>query len=347
MATIMDLAEQYDLSPSAVEQWLRKNGMGRPKGHLSAGAERAFRAAHDGGRSLQALFIDHPRRAPAPRRAARTVPAAPPPRAPPASRNHYKKRFDDLLETHRALVAERDELRLALAKAQAQAQTPAAPKPAPRPETRPPPEPTGETLRSALEAAGLYGAAARSGLRALAVDDARCDALLDTARIDTLDPLEALAQVCRDGVCRKVAAADRLVPVEVIAAHCVVCRGSANRRWWHWMARCCARKTMTRVLIIGGSDDTHAAIGRLQPDTPMISVELVDGTSHQTRQRARTKVRGADLVVLWSSTQLDHKVSDLYRHAADNQRQVRRVSVREGGRGITALAQSVVSALER
>lgn len=344
MPTILDLAVEYDLSPKAVEQWMRKRGYGRPKGNLSAKIEDAFRKAHDGDRPLAQLLTAPPR-----------GPVVPTPVINPTTRvdnpsisNHYQRKYTDLLDKHREALAERDAaraeldpLRQTLERLEARA---AEPQP-PRAEPSPTGSTAGSTLRDALALTGLFDAELRAGLRALIEDDARCDALLDAARVTDVDSFTALAPICPHPTCRALAAAERRVAVTVTASRCDVCRNSDNRRAWREMAHACVVAMRTRILIVGGADDTHAEVAKLAALTPKLDVGVIDGTSRQTRQRARTKVRHADVVALW--TQLDHKVSDVYKSEADAQPGALRVAVREGGRGVKALAEAITEAVRR
>lgn len=351
MATVLELAAEYDLSPDAVETWLRAHGYGRPKGGLSVKTERAFRQAHDAHRSVAQWFVTpHRQSAPEPE----PVPRQAKPRRPePGIAHHYKRRHDELLGQYREATAERDAARAQADEAAARiealeqeiarleaARAVGERRSAPRDAAA-----WGSPLREALEAAGLFAEAGRQGLRALVADDRACDRLLDAARIDDLGPFTALAPVCADPICRAVAAIDGKVVVEAPAL-CAVCHGSVNRRWWQRMARACVARKRTRLIVVGGSDQSHANINALIPETPALSVSCVEGTSWQPRQRVRTRVQGADVVVLWSSTILDHKVSDVYKAEADACPRVLRVAVREGGRGVAALCQAVVEAIE-
>ncbi|MEZ4434407.1 MAG: hypothetical protein R3F65_18545 [bacterium] len=357
MATTLDLAAEYDLSPDAIERWLREHGLGKPKGHLSSKAERAFRDAHDKHRSVAQWFVT-PHRQSAPL----TSPAHNPATNPatrvdnPAITNHYKHKHDQLLDGYRGVVAERDAARAAVETLGAEVArltaaleaAEAGPKRKRVPAAEPAPAaPAAEPLRAALEATGLFGDELRRALRAFVADDKRCDALLAQARLEDIGLVASLAPVCPDPTCREVASLDGKVAVDVTATRCVICHNSDNRRAWLRMARACVRATRTKLLIVGGAEDSHAHVNQLTALTPELDVSLVDGTSSQTRQRARSKVRGADLVVIWSSTQLDHTVSDVYKSEADAFPRALRVMVREGGRGIKALAEDVVTALNR
>jgi hypothetical protein len=104
MPTTFDLAAEYDLSPDAIERWLREHGLGKPKGHLSSKAERAFREAHDKHRSVAQWFVTPHRQ--------ETSPLLHSPAAPSADRsdnpsitNHYKRKHDLLLDEHRKVTA--------------------------------------------------------------------------------------------------------------------------------------------------------------------------------------------------------------------------------------------------
>lgn len=343
MPTLLDLAVDYDMTPDAVARWLQKRGYGKPKGNLSAKIEDAFRKAHDRGKSLEQVFADPRRQAAAP------IPALNPVTRVdnPSISNHYKRKFDDLLAEHRAAteaseaaLAEAATLRSKVAALEARLAE------RPKPTAAPTPTP-GETLRDALGLTGLFGAELRDGLRALIADDKRCDALLDAARVTEVDAFAALTPVCSHPTCRAVAAAERRVAVPVTPSRCEVCRGSDNRRAWREMAQAATVATRTRIIVVGGADDSHAEVRTLAALTPSLDVTIVDGTSRQTRQQAKTRVRHADVVAIWSSTQLDHKVSDVYKSEADAQPGALRVAVREGGRGVKALAESITEAVKR
>jgi hypothetical protein len=119
--------------------------------------------------------------------------------------------------------------------------------------------------------------------------------------------------------------------------HCQVCGGSANRRAIQRAAATFARHGVSRIVVVGGSPAVHEELERLKPEA--WSLRLVDGTQRRTGDLARTDLRWAQLVLVWGSSELDHKVSALY------------TGVREPGgaavvtlnrRGIAALLEAAV-----
>lgn len=344
MTTIFDLAERYDLTPDAVRRWLRGRGLiGRKETSVSHRAEAEFRKVHGG-------YLESPTRAflhaePAPESALpqqfRAPPPPPKPRHDPAAEAFYKRKHDELLTQFRALQAQLAEAQRAQPAPKPKAKAPARPRkkipaaPAPLP-----------ALGESLEALGFMDSARRSALRALVASTEGADALLQAARVPA-EAVSLLQPVCADHACQQVSTLDGRVAVRVSASRCDVCHGSPNRRWYALMARTAVRAGKPRVMVVGGAEDSHAALRALAKDHPKLRLEIVPGDKKTTRQRARTKVRGVDVVVIWSSTQLDHAVSDVFKTAADAEEQVRRVLVPDGGRGIAAMSRAVVEALQR
>lgn len=123
-------------------------------------------------------------------------------------------------------------------------------------------------------------------------------------------------RVCGRGDCRSALEGlgdARATAAAATQAHCAVCGGSALAPAARRMREACARAGWTRVCVVGGSPNARREIQ--QGHTPPPEIRLVDGTIARTRQQARTDLEWADHVVLWGSTQLDHKVSNLYSDA--------------------------------
>ncbi|RMF79861.1 MAG: hypothetical protein D6739_10680 [Nitrospirae bacterium] len=120
--------------------------------------------------------------------------------------------------------------------------------------------------------------------------------------------------VCNRGDCRAEAerrAAGRTVVPAAEPAACQVCGGSVNQRRVDEMVAACTARGWRRLVVVGGSpnarDELRANVaGRLE-------LRLLDGTTARTAKQARGDLAWADVVVVWGSTQLDHKVSNLYR----------------------------------
>lgn len=101
---------------------------------------------------------------------------------------------------------------------------------------------------------------------------------------------------------------------EIVAARdlqkCTLCGGSANRRAVRLAEATFARHGVSRIVIVGGSPSVHEELLRLKP--PSWELRLIDGTLRRTSDLARADLKWADLVLVWGSSELDHKVSGLY-----------------------------------
>lgn len=147
-------------------------------------------------------------------------------------------------------------------------------------------------------------------------------------------------RVCGRGDCREAAAADsagRRAVAATAPSFCESCLGSPARRAGLEMTAACRAAGWTRMVVVGGSPNTREEICRILADLDRPpDFRLVDGTRSRTRNEARADLEWADRVVLWGSTQLDHKVSTLYS-AAKKCTTVPR-------RGVKALFEHIVEA---
>lgn len=123
-------------------------------------------------------------------------------------------------------------------------------------------------------------------------------------------------RACSRGDCQARAAAlagGKTVVAAANRADCNVCGGSAAARALADMKAACRRAGWTRLCIVGGSPNARQEIQRTGADP--IEFRLIDGTTARTTNLAKGDLAWADHVVLWGSTQLDHKVSSLYAGA--------------------------------
>ena len=152
---------------------------------------------------------------------------------------------------------------------------------------------------------------------------------------------ENFLQPCHNGDCRQrvAGAGDPRSLLLVDQPFCEVCHGSANRSALERMAKALKTAGVSRVLVVGG---TEAQAREIRDNSPG-SVEWRFVTT-QTSRDARY-FRGdrdwADVIVVWASTPLPHKVSRHFESKGDG----RRVSVTR--RGVAALADEVRQHLER
>lgn len=153
---------------------------------------------------------------------------------------------------------------------------------------------------------------------------------------DALDAeIARLCRRCADGA----AGEPRLV---VVVAHdaCARCAGSANTRALDDLAAAAAKAGVTRLVVVGGSPDIRRELSRLPAP---LEVRLVVGVERRTGEQARRDVDWADVVVVCGSSELYHRVSNLYtREPAARGKLV--VSAR---RGVEAIAGEIVEHLAR
>jgi hypothetical protein len=179
------------------------------------------------------------------------------------------------------------------------------------------PEAQREAL-AVLEAARLTNA--RKSRIALAKRE-RCQAALAAALVRRCDRCGR-----RDGP------ADGRRPVPVGRAdECDVCGGSPNRLAVRDAATAFRARGLARLAVVGGSPAAREELRELWPAD--LELKLVDGTGRHDRKAASAVLRWADVVLVWGSTPLDHRVSTLYTAAP------------AGGAGVVGVTRRGVEAL--
>lgn len=147
-----------------------------------------------------------------------------------------------------------------------------------------------------------------------------------------------IARLCRR--CADAGDAEPRLVVTVSPEACARCAGSANARALDDLAAAAALAGVTRLVVVGGSPDIRRELSRLPPP---LEVRLVVGVERRTGEQAKRDVDWADVVVVCGSSELYHRVSNLYtREPAARGRLV--VSSR---RGVEAIAGEVVEHLAR
>jgi hypothetical protein len=188
-----------------------------------------------------------------------------------------------------------------------------------------------QAARSALEAAGLTHARKRR---------------ISREKLERVRSLLAcsFARCCPDPACRsalrKLKPAAVLLPVS--PKNCENCDGSDNLKAMRRLARAADTSGLSRVVIVGGSPSLRGELERLKP--PSWQLRLIDGTERRTQDKARADLEWADLVLIWGSSELDHRVSRLYTDVSSPLRQKVVVGAR---RGIAALLNAGADHLER
>lgn len=124
----------------------------------------------------------------------------------------------------------------------------------------------------------------------------------------------AFIRICSRGDCSskalEVGAGRKPVPA-AMQADCEVCGGSRNRSAVDEMVHAFAVTGWRRLVVVGGSAATRGDL--LRQIDGRLEVRTVDGTLSRRRAQADADVAWADRVVIWASTELNHKVSELYR----------------------------------
>lgn len=181
-------------------------------------------------------------------------------------------------------------------------------------------------LDRALEAAGL------SNARKLRVHLDKRDAIAEVLR-------ERFFPVCRRGDCR-ARAPDLAGGLDIAEASgpesCAICGGGVQKSAIDRMVEACGGAGIRRVAIIGGSP-----AGRRQFEDLVagrLELRMIDGMVSRRRREADGDLAWADLVMLWGSTPLSHKVSTLYTGPSV-------VQVRK--RGVSEMAAEVETAARR
>jgi hypothetical protein len=188
-----------------------------------------------------------------------------------------------------------------------------------------------EAARAVLEAEGLT----RAGKVRMA------ESKLETARLALTTFLVRACAGCR---ARGEADADGRQFVEVAQEACPYCRGSDNRRAVSELVAACRAHKLKHLLIVGGTATLHNHLQDLiRQAGGGVQLRFVDGAEAvHTRNEATAHMQWADLAVIWGSTPLPHKVSQLYtQHPLAHK--VKTITVTQ--RGIAGLCTQVLRAI--
>lgn len=103
------------------------------------------------------------------------------------------------------------------------------------------------------------------------------------------------------------------------------------------LVECLRTHGVTRVLVVGGGDDSRAGLDHLLTHWG-IELRSVDATKGSHAQKdADSNMAWCDVLVVWGGTQLPHKVSNLYRHPPARVR-----AVNPNRRGVESLCHAVI-----
>ena len=192
-----------------------------------------------------------------------------------------------------------------------------------------------------LEEFGLTGAAAARGravLESAGLTRPGKQRLAESKVAAARDAIDAeLARVCARCAARVLQ--DGRDRVTVPAAACSNCGGSAHARALRELGDACERAGVRRLVVVGGSPSVREELERSAP----VDLRLVDGVQRRKGSEARGDIDWADVVVIAGSSELAHKVSNLYTRDA----QARGKLVVASRRGVEAIAEAVVEHLAR
>jgi hypothetical protein len=119
-------------------------------------------------------------------------------------------------------------------------------------------------------------------------------------------------------------------------AGCSACGSSVNKRAALAMIESFRTRGLRRLLVVGGGPGTAEDLRALLAGE--VEVRIVDGEGHRNATKADADLRWADVVAVWSSTILSHKVSKLY---TDQRAAFRDKLVTVPRRGVAALCRAV------
>jgi hypothetical protein len=165
--------------------------------------------------------------------------------------------------------------------------------------------------------------------------EARARAALARSAVPTppAAPVERRCAACMDAPMApgsKVVLAEGTVP-------CDHCGGSVNKREALALIEAFRARGLTRLLVVGGGPGTAVELTTLLGDA--IELRIIDGESHTNAQQAAAELAWADVVAIWGSTILPHKVSKLY---TDRRADYRAKLCTVTRRGAAALCKTVV-----
>jgi hypothetical protein len=197
-----------------------------------------------------------------------------------------------------------------------------------------------EALRDALEGRGLRGAAEQeAAIRSLA--ERAPGALIDAVALAHPESFRRFLQE------RLVLLADGVEPgphraaaiVRVPRDRCELTARSAERSFRDLEAAC-AEAGIERVVVVGGSPEYHRQLAALAASAPSLRLRTVPGTRASDARRAPSLLAGADLLVIWGATEVDHGVTEAYSASRGN-------LVRVAHRGMLGMLEEVTAAVRR
>jgi hypothetical protein len=168
------------------------------------------------------------------------------------------------------------------------------------------------------------------------VPPAVVDRAFQSLRRVAAPPRERVEARCAECMHFPAAPDVRLVAASAETA-CAICNGSVNKRAAVDLIHAFRARGLRRLLVVGGGPGTAEDLRALLSGD--IDVRIVDGEAHRNATQADSEIRWADIVAVWSSTILPHKVSRLY---TDHRAEIREKLVTVPRRGVAALCRAVI-----
>ena len=342
---LQELSEEVGVTMGTLKTYFRKHGVpyartGRLDGATIDVARAAFGRRAPRREVGQVVAVES---GPAPLHAAPPAPVPAP--AQLEVEGHYRKQVEGVLVARDEAIAERDAARAEVASLQdrlSRARATQAPPP------RAPP--AALDLRTALATAG-FGADPAAAFAALLRDPAAAPRALAATSVRGPEAFttllaERLRTVCHHADCRALAAASHWVVVDGTPAACAVCHGSDNDRAYARLSRAWREAGLGKLIVVGGAEDSFAELRRHNETHKHPDLRLVEGGHRPDKRQARDLCRGADLVVLWGSTQVHHAETEVWSSAAHAQ-DTPALTMGNGQRGVKALAEAVLDWVAR
>ncbi len=192
-----------------------------------------------------------------------------------------------------------------------------------------------------LASLGLTGALAERGravLEAEGITNPRKSRLSEAKLERARAAIDArFARLCVSCAARTDAGGREIVTVATAA--CTRCGGSRNERALDELAEACESAGLRRLVLVGGSPDLRRELGALDGT---LELRLIDGTARRTGSEAQRDLDWSDLVLIAGSSELAHKVSNLYTKAGSAT-----PVVTVPRRGVEAIAAAVVEHVRR
>ena len=143
-----------------------------------------------------------------------------------------------------------------------------------------------------------------------------------------------LARLCGNPACADAARGREVLQVH--ASHCEACEGSPNRRAGRRAARALREQGVSRLLVLGGSPATQETLRQVLGEG--FDLRCIDGNNGaRTQARVWADLAWAQVLVVWGSTYLPHKISTPYM---ENRPAGLRV-VQVGRRGVEAVCEAL------